>query len=731
MDRRVLLLPLIVFAAIVIAFQSRMPPAPSAKSGFSLGRAKAIVAEVTRAPHNVGTVEHARVREVLKAKLTAMGLDVRIQADMGVRQATKAGRGGAISISPLENIIAVLPGRNRNAPAVAVMTHYDSAPWSYGAADDGAGIAGVLETARVLTSGPQPERDVVFLVTDAEEVGLIGAQSFFESDPLAARVEAIVNLEARGSSGRAFMFQTSTGNSELIDLWANNAVSPTGNSMANAVYQLLPNDTDLSVPLEKNKIGINAAFVDSLHDYHMPTDTAANLDDRSLQHLGDFAVTTTRVLAMAKELPRREADSAYFDVFGLGVVRYPIGWGWVLSGLAVVILFASRIDKIGTSWRRSAWATLGMGWLFVAAGAACHGVAWLMYGSGSIAMRERINEMGSFLWIGIAICAAMALLVRPKTTSWVGAVALLTIASLIAQYFLPGANWLFGWAALIGAIIVFMTTRLGLSSPAVIWCSAIPGGIWGAFLLQGVISTYVSTAPMTPAPIALVVPFAIALIGPVIMEFGEHRWSRPIAFGVLGLAAIGSLWLAATSSFSPRMPKPGDLFHMTDTNTGKAYWATTSSKRELPPGQTEAFVAKGFSHFNFLRVHGPPTLAIPPSFTMVRANGRSTLHMAGNGEPHRAMMFLVKPSRTLTNATVNGKPVKLAGGQATRISYRAQTAGAIDLTFDDGTGGSIAIDYLYGSSRMPAGAPTPAGPTTDWTMFSDSKLVVGSTKVVW
>ncbi len=304
--RNFLLLPVVVALAIALALWARMPPAGDGATGYSLVEANKVLDAIAREPRPVGSVGNAKARDWLKARFAGLGLEVRTQSGIGVRQANfDARRKGAVSVSPYENIIAVLPGADRAGKAVAMMAHLDSAPWANGASDDAAGVAAVVETARVLAAGSKPARDVVFLVTDAEELGLIGAQEFFDRDPLAKRIGAVVNVEARGSRGRAFMFQTSPGNAALVDLWAKNAVGPTGNSLANEIYQKLPNDTDLSVSLAKGITGINASFVDGLHDYHMPTDTIENLDPAAMRHLGDFALTTTRALAIADAFRRK------------------------------------------------------------------------------------------------------------------------------------------------------------------------------------------------------------------------------------------------------------------------------------------------------------------------------------------------------------------------------------------------------------------------------------------
>ena len=728
--RNFILLPVVVACAIALALWARVPPAGDGGAGYSLVEAQKTLDAIARAPRPVGSVGNAKTREWLKARFAGLGLEVRTQAGIGVRQANfDARRKGAVSVSPYDNIIAVLPGRDRSAKAVALMAHYDSAPWANGASDDAAGVAALVETARVLAAGPKPARDVVFLVTDAEELGLIGAHAFFDLDPLARRVGAVVNVEARGSRGRAFMFQTSPGNAALVDLWAANAVSPTGNSLANDVYLELPNDTDLSVSLAKGVTGINAAFVDGLYDYHMPTDNIANLDPAAMRHLGNFALTTTRALATADALPARAGEAAYFDFFGLFVIRYPTWGGWVLLVAGFALLAFAQLKRIGVGWRQALGGTIGVAALMAGIGAASHFIANWAYGAGMIALRERINEMDAALWIYVALAAGAVLLVRPRAAMWTGAVILLLLAALAAQIWMPGASWLFGWAGLIGALFVFLGARRGVTAPLVLYSSAVFGGIWGALLLAGVIVTYVSVAPLTPAPVVLIIPFAIALIGPVIMMFGDVRRSRWFGGGVTVLAGIGALIFAFSDSFSSRYPRPGDLFHYTDARTGKSYWATSSTKRELPGGLDSTVSPDGFANIKWRAVPAPVIPTAAPKIEIAELGGKVTVSMSSEAAP-RLMNFMVTPSRVLSNVRVNGRPVKLTKGEPTRIGWRAETAGArLLVEFDSDQSGSLAVDYLYAIPGMPAGATARRGPDTDWTLLNGTRVFGGSVKL--
>ena len=105
------------------------------------------------------------------------------------------------------------------------MAHYDSVPAGPGASDDMAGVAAVLEVARALKTGPPPRNSITFLLEDGEEVGSLGAKLFRDS-PLAAGVRAVVNLEARGTSGPSLMFEAIGDDADAVSRFAALAPHP-------------------------------------------------------------------------------------------------------------------------------------------------------------------------------------------------------------------------------------------------------------------------------------------------------------------------------------------------------------------------------------------------------------------------------------------------------------------------------------------------------------------------
>src|SRR5262249_8235602 len=155
----------------------------------------------------VGSPEHASVLDYIVGEARTIGLDTEVQRTSGFRRS----RTGQVQGAAVENIVARLPGKN-NTRAVLLAGHYDSVATGPGASDDGSAVATMLETARALKAGPPLGNDLIFLFTDAEEVGLLGAQAFVTENPAVKNVGVVFNLEARGNEGATLMFETSADN---------------------------------------------------------------------------------------------------------------------------------------------------------------------------------------------------------------------------------------------------------------------------------------------------------------------------------------------------------------------------------------------------------------------------------------------------------------------------------------------------------------------------------------
>ena len=115
------------------------------------------------------------------------------------------------------NVIGKLPGKRPDLGAVLLVAHWDhfgtcaQPPAEHlicnGAIDNASGVAVLIEVSRRLAKGPQLDRDVYFLATTGEELGLLGAQAFAENPPIPlAQIVAAFNIDsvALAKAGQPF-----------------------------------------------------------------------------------------------------------------------------------------------------------------------------------------------------------------------------------------------------------------------------------------------------------------------------------------------------------------------------------------------------------------------------------------------------------------------------------------------------------------------------------------------
>src|SRR5690349_5252370 len=124
------------------------PPAPLAASvpatQFSAERALKHVETIATAPHPVGSARHVEVENYITTTLRQIGLSPEVQKAIGKDRWIDMPM-------PLENIAAVLKGSGPGK-SVLLVAHYDSVSAGPGASDDGAAVATLLETAKILKS---------------------------------------------------------------------------------------------------------------------------------------------------------------------------------------------------------------------------------------------------------------------------------------------------------------------------------------------------------------------------------------------------------------------------------------------------------------------------------------------------------------------------------------------------------------------------------------------------
>jgi hypothetical protein len=563
--RRLALLLAVVLAAVLAVVAIRPPgpvPARAPADRFSAARALVDVRAISAAPHVTGSAESARVRGYLVARLAALGLTVETQAaSMTPRGAERLRRMDEPPAREAVNIVARLPGRDAAQPAVALMAHYDTVPGSPGAADDGAGVAAALEVARALKAGPQPARDLLIVLTDAEELNSDGATAFFAGHPEARRIGAVVNLEARGGGGRALMFETGPGNGAMASLYARAVAHPSANSLAVWIYRLMPNYSDFSIPKAAGTPGFNIAFLGAPALYHAPQAMPERVDPGSVQHLGGQALDIVRALVTADRLPPKAPDAVFFDILGQGLVVHPPWAGWIVLVLAGALVgFAyhrTRRAGLAVDGQVAFGAAWGFGLLLMTALALNVGNTISGQGRGAnyfdrLAAIPRLELQAALLGVAVPLFMIFARPAASLWSRWLGLALTVLAAAAAVQLAAPYAAPILAWPLLLAAVGLALAAGVdpALRSRPVLAALALLAGLAVAQTVSLAHLAFLGVGADAPSTMSLFVMIVVLLLLPLVVDVAGRRPMLVLA-AVLTVAAVGiALWVR----FDPMAP---------------------------------------------------------------------------------------------------------------------------------------------------------------------------------
>ena len=434
------------FAAVVLPLLAVLALAvwrsygPSPESPAAMNTLRELVGDGV--PHPLGSPANARLRDDLLARFRDLGYETTVQRRFVCNS--------RITCGSVDNIIARKRGQG-SGQAVVLAAHYDSVRVGPGASDDGMGVAALLDTARAV----RDERflnDVIFLITDGEEAGLLGAEAFAADAKLMSETGVIVNVENRGTYGTSNMFETGRGNRWLIRHLGDALPRPQATSLYQTVYDLLPNDTDASVFKRDGKAVLNFAAIRGVHWYHTPLDDFAHASPRTLEHHRQNALSMLRTLANADLAARGRGDAVYFDVLGFFLIWWPAGWTiWIAAiSLALLIVAARKTEpRAMTFGVLAAFATI----LFAAIGG--FAISWLaQLRSGEANWVAYPAPSIAAMWLtGLAAALFAAALFRRRSNERAmlfGTAIVFHAAAVVLALTLPGPSFLF----LVPAVLV-------------------------------------------------------------------------------------------------------------------------------------------------------------------------------------------------------------------------------------------------------------------------------------
>jgi hypothetical protein len=308
------------------------------KEEFSAERAMQYVEKIAVTPHPIGSKEHDNVRDYLINELKNLGLEPEIQKDLSTNEIW-----GEFVQGNIENIYCRLKGTGDSKEAILMSAHYDSTSGGPGAADDASGVATILETIRALKSGEPLRNDVIFLISDGEEKGLLGAKSFVDNNELFKDVAMVINFEARGNSGPVIMFETGDNNNWFMKEFKKSVLEPVAYSFLYEIYKLMPNNTDFTVLKTGGKEGFNFASIMGYETYHNSNDNAENLNQRTLQHNGNYALSLVKHFGNLSLNNLESGGSVYFTIAKSVFVEYSSSLAVPFSIFGLILFIATFI----------------------------------------------------------------------------------------------------------------------------------------------------------------------------------------------------------------------------------------------------------------------------------------------------------------------------------------------------------------------------------------------------
>lgn len=553
-------------------------PATADKTQFSTQRALQPLKEITKAPHFHGSEEHTRVREYLVQQLQELGLETEVQEGFVLNESWRG-------LDKPKNVIGVLKGSG-NGKSLILLSHYDSAKVpSFGASDAGSGIVTILESLRAYkAAGKTPKNDIIVLFSDAEELGLDGAQLFVHKHPLAKNAGLVLNFEARGSGGPSNMIlETNGGNANLVKAFVDaNPEYPVASSLMYSIYKMLPNDTDSTVFREDGDIdSFFFAFIDDHYDYHTANDNVENLDENTLQHQGSYLLPLLHYFGDADlSTLKAEEDYVYVNAPFVKMISYP--FSWILPMLIIAIVLFLALVFYGISRGKLKGKAIGKGFAaFLLSLILCGAVGYFGWMLLKIIYPHYGEIQHGFTYNGhwyiaffVVLSSAIVFKIyrnfkvaKDVPSYYVAPLIFWIIINVVVFVMLKGAAY---WIipVFFGLLSFFILLKQEKPSLILLTLLAIPALSFFAPLIQ--------FFPVGLGLEMLVIScvFVVLLFGLVVPVFGRYRWKNIIALSAAVSAVVLFFVANAKSDFTETRKKPNSLIYYQNADTNKNYWLT-------------------------------------------------------------------------------------------------------------------------------------------------------------
>lgn len=653
-----------------------MPQEEFSSKGYSIEAVQNHIKTISDHPHYVGTKAHKEVQSYLVSELESMGLQVETQ------QGYSIGNWG--NFSKASNILARIKG-TASSKALLLLSHYDSSPHSsHGASDDAVGVSIILEGIKsLIQSNKTPKNDIIILFTDAEELGLIGAQLFVDQHRWAKDVGLVLNFEARGSGGPSYMLlETNGGNKNLIESFEKAAVEyPVANSLTYSIYKMLPNDTDLTVFREVANIdGFNFAFIDDHFDYHTTNDRYENLDQNTLKHQISYLIPLLDYYGNTDlGSLKSNQENVYFDFPIFNFVYYPFSWIYPMLIIATLLFF--YIFYLGISNRTlSSKGVFKSLFVFFACLSLCGGIGYIAWPALKLIYPLYNDILQGFPYNGHFYIAAFTALSFTICFFIYSKVKNVQIAELVivpiglwlllclgVAFYLRGASFFIipVYATLCS---LWMLIKSNKKRPAIGYLVALC--IPALWILAPLIQMFPVGLGLKLIGSSTVL--SVLLFGLLLPVLGQYKNKKHYA--ILGLSLSCLFFVVAHLHASPtnERPHPTSLVYQLDLDNQKAYWATYN--QQLDPwihqyisdtidsshfsGEMASKYASAYTKIATAPVKNikGPTIRVEQD-TIINGRRKVKLHISHNRKVDR--LEVTTTATKISKCTINDIPVPL------------------------------------------------------------------------
>jgi hypothetical protein len=723
----------LAIALFLVLWQDARPAPQDPATADMVAAARVQLQHISQQHHALGMPAHAAVKAYLLAEIRAIGYEPQVQSAFSLAHI----RPYAGSI---DNILVRIPGTlsqqrdadkpankasEANKPALLLASHYDSVPNSHGAADDGVSVVNMLQTMRRIKAGAALKNDVIFLFSDGEEAALLGANAFTAQHPWMQEVALVLNFDNHGNSGPILMFETSNGNSGLIQQFSQALPFVHSNSLLYEIYKAMPNNTDFTPFKQKGVAGLNFGMIETVASYHTAEDNAALLSSDSMAEQATIMLALTRRFGNADLTQLQTGNAVYFNFPGLGLVHYPASWapGMALLLLVLALLLLQKTRKQQpVRPARTLLATPLLLLMLILVTALLHGAWQLLQGliPGADALRE--VDPGHHFLLAWALLALLALAGLQKLAlRWFSlaeqafaAIWLWLVALLAISFLLPGASFVLAWP-LLALLLAWgaIASIKPLQNPASALWLTLGASLVGMILFVPMVraSNIALGFELLAVPLVFVL-LPGAILTPLTGLLLRGQRVGVVALGALLLCAVGTL---ATLRHTQQYPEEKQLFYAHNLSSDKAWWLSPND--EIDRATLTMFSAQA-TRKEMKAVFGPQsslsnwlfwseattpwalkntTLDVRSDNIKKLRNGGRELVLHLQGAPDAATLLLEVEGAAVTQSWLNDQPFTLKREEQwqARIESMPATGIILRLLLPEGKPFTLRITDLY------------------------------------